>query len=361
MITTERVLLATTVDPDAQLTVAGALALELPDTVVVRYAAPGPDRAGLRRTVSDAAGLVYDDLVELDHDCVSCTVRGDLAGTVRTLADRRRWRHVVVCPPATSTPEPLVAALSAELADQPGAPALGPVLGFVAHATAADDLLGDDLLDERGLALAPTDRRSVGEALLAQLDGADLIVGLDEPARAAGDLLDHVTDPRSGRIDHWSDLSAAVLAEHDHDPRRARRRRDLMAVRPSGAADTAHAWTLDLTSDRPLAPEPLLEHLDALGGGRLIGRGHFWLASRPTQACAWEGAGGQVGVGRLGSWRDTAPGTRIVVSGDDPADRSRVREAFSLIVRRSRGATARWRDDGLDPWLGPIDRVLRTA
>lgn len=361
MIPTERILLATTIDPAAQLTVAGSLAFELPDTVVVRYAAPDAERTGIHRVVSAADGVVYDDLIALDHDCVSCTVRGDLVATVQAVIERGRWRHVVVLPPATAGPDVLVAELASSLLDGRSSLRLGPVIGFVEHGTLVDDLLGDDLLDDRGLALAPTDRRSVGEALLGQLDVADLVVGLDDPVPTATGLLDHVADPRTRRIGHWSELTATLIAAHDHDRHRARRRRDLLAVRPSGADDSAAAWTLDLTSDRPLAPEPLLEQLDAFGGGRLCSRGHFWLASRPTQACAWEGAGGQVAIGRIRGWGDTSPGTRIVVSGTAPEDRTRVRDAFEQIVAGSRGATARWRDDGLDAWLGPIERVVRSA
>ena len=53
------------------------------------------------------------------------------------------------------------------------------------------------------------------------------------------------------------------------------RRVDPTTVQPSGAADHAGVWTLDLPSPLPLHPKRLAEHLEQLGTGRLRGRGHF--------------------------------------------------------------------------------------
>ena len=45
-------------------------------------------------------------------------------------------------------------------------------------------------------------------------------------------------------------------------------------------------------------------------------RGCFWLPTRPTEICGWEGAGGQVSIGPVGFWSAReARLTRLVLTG----------------------------------------------
>ena len=111
---------------------------------------------------------------------------------------------------------------------------LAPVVALVGLDGLEHDLLSDHLLDERGLALEPSDRRSVGESLAAQLEYAD-VVGL-------------------------------LASRHDYDQGQARVHP--MNV-PAGAPESGpDVWTLNLSTLRPLDPELLLQRIGDLGRGR---------------------------------------------------------------------------------------------
>jgi G3E family GTPase len=119
--------------------------------------------------------------------------------------------------------------------------------------------------------------------------------------------------------------------------------------------DADGVWTLDLRSWRPLHPERLRHRIGDLGGGARRSRGRFWLPTRPSTTCCWDGAGGQLSIGSVGPWLGNQPSTRLVVTGiDDP---SRVEAAFDEVLlsdaELAKGLS-RWQgtDDGFDPWLG---------
>lgn len=233
---------------------------------------------------------------------------------------------------------------------------LDGVVSLVAEDAFLTDLLDDDLLAERGLALGAVDRRAVGEALASQVEYADVVVTMTEGDARSRALLHHVIAPTTQIHLGWHHLSVADLVQVHHDLDQARRRVDPLAVRPTGAPEHEGVWTLDLRSPRPLHPTRLAERIEDLGIGRLRGRGHFWLPTRPDTVCAWDGVEGQVSIGTVDRWARRRRQTRLVVTGVDPVDRRRVAEAFSAIVmdQGEYAARTRWMelDDGLDAWLG---------
>ena len=95
--------------------------------------------------------------------------------------------------PVTADPVPVTAALTGGDADLPVV--VHGVLTVVGAATLCEDLLGDDLLAERGRALTEEDERSVGEALAAQLDAADTVLTDAAPTTGVQTLLLHVCGP----------------------------------------------------------------------------------------------------------------------------------------------------------------------
>ena len=105
--------------------------------------------------------------------------------------------------------------------------------------------------------------------------------------------------------------------------------------------------------------------VEVLGGGHRRTRGCFWLPTRPTQVCQWEGAGGMLSIGTFDDWYDMRPHTRIVVVGTDEG-----REELETALRSClltddeiERHGLRWRvpGDGLEPWLGPVDGVSEVA
>ena len=349
------VLLLTATDPRLYDDAAAGTMVDLPRAVCLAYQRDGG--GALRRRVSDWSGPLYDELVADSSACVSCAVRADLPEAVQFLASQERWSCVVAVAPATVAPQPLAQALQQAI-DDGSAPdvVLAPVVAFVAIDELEHDLLGDDLLDERGLALSATDRRSVGESLVAQIEYADVVVAMGEPGSPRPlSLLRAVCAESTAVHAGWSTLDVFALVGSQHDQDAARTRVHPMNVPPVRGTEDPDVWTLDLASPRPLDPELLLQRIDELGTGQIRARGYFWLASRPEVACVWDASGGQLSIGVYGGWEGRMPATRLVVTGTQEADRDRIAAAFPDVCLTEPGQVGRsWRDgqDGFEPWLG---------
>ena len=132
-------------------------------------------------------------------------------------------------------------------------------------------------------------------------------------------------------------------------------RTDPLSIPPHAARTDPDVWTLDLTSSRPFHPDRLHERIEDLGRGAFRARGHFWLPTRPDAVCVWDGGGGQLSIGRSGSWHSRRPSSRLVVTGIHVADRTRVADAFAdvLLTDAETIAGHSWvgRSDGFEPWL----------
>jgi G3E family GTPase len=351
------IIILSAMDRVARESAAVGLLLDLPDVAVVTHDLVGGTGGEVRRVITDRTGRLVDDTMFLEHACLNCTVRENVVPTLQMVLARGGWRTLVLALPLAAAPGPVAYAISTAIAagTLPDARLAG-VVSLVEEDTFVTDLLDDDLLAERGLALGAVDRRAVGEALASQVEYADVVVTVTEGDARSRTLLQHVVAPTTQLHLGWHQLPVADLVKVHHDLDQARRRVDPLTVQPTGATDHEGVWTVDLRSARPLHPERLAERIEDLGVGRLRGRGHFWLPTRPDMVCAWDGAGGQVSIGTVARWARRRRQTRLVVTGVDPADRRRVAEAFTAIVmdQEEYAARARWTgiDDGLDAWLG---------
>lgn len=346
------------VDPVARQSAAATVLLDLPDAVQLSYDLVA-DRPALHRVVADRHGTVESEVVDLDHGCLGCTLRHDVLATLARLEEVGRWRTVVLALPLATPPEPVAAAIDTAIRDgRLIGVGLAPVVAAVDGEAVVRDILGDDLLDERGLAHGPRDRRSVGEAVCAQVEYADAVLAVGHADRQSLGLLRHLLAPSAVLASpHRVDVADLITRRHDLDL--ARTRTD--PLRPIGRPrpDADGVWTLVLQSARPFEPHRLMARLEDLGTGSIRARGHFWLPSRPGLACVWDGSGGQLSVGIHGPWRDRMPGTALKITGIDQTERKRIRNAFATILMTDRelGDLDRWRgvDDGFDPWLGATD------
>lgn len=344
-----------------------SLLMGLPGALLLRYELT-PDEEGeggrVRRIASDDSGIVEDDTISLDHACLSCTAREDIVPTLRRLAEQGRWQAIVLSLPLAAAPEPVVWQIQ-DAARHAGLPVrLTPVLSIVDSATLLEDAFGDELLDDRGLAIGGRDPRSVAEALGEQMDYADLVCLLDEPAGFEASVVHHLVQPTERLIPVLSEINAMGLLHADHDMKAAKRRLD--PVRVPDAACAAHdsvdhgLWSLELVSDRPFHPERLIQEIELLGGGPLRIRGCFHLPTRPRAICAFHAAGGQIAIGGAGLWGHRPPQTRLVIQGCDPQDRGRVQRAFNdlLLTDFEIRSAHQWIgvDDQLDDFLGAESR-----
>ncbi|MDO4783973.1 MAG: GTP-binding protein [Propionibacteriaceae bacterium] len=335
--------------------VADSLAADLPDSVVVRHTMSHDDGAGgtFVRSLYSLTGLVEATASESTACCVSCSVREDAVETVARLCDGP-WQNIVVSLPPTVAPGAFVSHLAAEIADGRIEASLAAVIAAVEPDSLESDLLDDRLLREHGLALGDNDGRSVGEALSAIIDYADIVATPDLPRGPELELLRH-TAPSSTRL--WlgmEEFDAAAAAALHHDIEAAEQRLDPLTVDCRHVNESGTAWTIELASSRPFHPQRLLDQIELLGGGRIRARGCFWVPTRPGQICGWYGAGGQLYIGVTGEWGTRSPRTRLLITGVDHADRDRVSRAFAdcLLTGHEAHLTEWPTTDGLEPWLG---------
>ncbi|MGQ0845307.1 MAG: GTP-binding protein [Sporichthyaceae bacterium] len=334
------------VDPVLRDTATAALVCDLPYAVVLRYDLDVEAQL-LRRVVATSSELLSTGEIPLGH-CLTCSVREDLHATIVDLY-RSGPPQLVVAPPLSMDP----VAIAHAVATAPGPAALASCLVALDPADLAGDLLGEDLLVERGLGFGERDRRSVGEAMARQIETADLLALATLPEARAASLLDHLVGHVPSRTPLHT-MNADVFdrrrpADFPHTG-------DLRTAAPTGAPDSRDAWTLDLHSWRPLHPERLRDCAGYLAGPGVRARGYFWLPTRPGAQCAWDAAGGQLAIGDLDRWAGP-PSTRIVVTGVD-RDREEIVTAFAAALMDDAelaGGLRRWRDveDGMDEWLGP--------
>ena len=339
------VAVVTALDEVLRDSLVASLLLDAPGLVSLRYEV-AEDSSALRRIVVAADGVLEDALVDLAHPCVSCAMREDAVPALARLADRPEVRGILLAPPLSADPSIVVGTLRAH----EGSWHLASALAAASADRAAEDLLGDDTLAERDLRWADGDARSVGEALAAQLEYSDLLVLEGGEDCAGAELVEHLRAPEQRVVRDPFALSAREVLGGRHDHAAGLRRRDARCVEPYGGPTVHGTWTLDLHSVRPLHPQRLLENIEELGGGRLRGRGRFWVPDRPESICQWDGAGGQVSIGAVWRTGRELPTTHLVVTGQDPADLPRVRDAFARCLLTE----AEWAE-GLAPWLGAED------
>lgn len=363
------VVVLATVDPVVRDLSQFSLVSDLPETGVLRHDLD-PTAGTLRRVVSDGgpgldgSGVIDDHTMPLAHTCMGCAIREDLLPSLAGMAASGRWKRLLVVLPVAAELVPVVSALD----DPETASELDVTLYATVAAGDADqvrhDLMGDELLADRGLALALDDRRSVGEALAAQVEYADLVLasGTDTVGLT---LLDHLRGVRSARTDLFTTRAGQVFLPR-HDARLAAARVDPRLVVPADAADSSGVddhgvWTIDLHTRRPLHPERFRDQMEELVGQDTRSRGRFQLATRPRTVGVWDGVGGQLSIGDAGGWEHCSPSTRMVFTGHAEAGGERTRQqlrrafaAMQLDDREMSRGPAYWKsvDDGLDPWLG---------
>lgn len=322
------VVLVAGVSTTPMVSAAIALQWDLPSVVAVQHAID-PAREVLVRTVSDITGLIERVEIDVEHACTSCAIREDIVPTLERLAASGTWETIVAQLPVTAEPMQVCRVVEGMPGVAPHVRIAGVVVALDA-ATLVDDLVGDDLVAERGLSLVKALARP-GAIVSEGTTGVD-------PAALARGIHNHP------EAEDW--VSPVCLTP---------------VVEP-GAPDV---WTLDFRSDRPFHPQRLRERVEVLGGGHRRTRGCFWLPTRPTQVCQWEGAGGMLSIGTFDDWYDMRPHTRIVVVGTDEGRDTLEAALRSCLLTDDEIEKhgLRWRvpGDGLEPWLGPVDGVSEVA
>lgn len=306
--------------PDATEAVARILLVADPSLVLIRHDLSAV-RAGLvRRTVRTAADVLEDEVVELAHGCVSCTLREDVVPALVRVARRRPGCGILLVLPPAVEPEAVASACAACSVD--GA-AVTDTIRFDSYVTVVeadgilDDLASTDDLRHRDLHASDTDHRPVADVVISQIEYADTIVTWSSPrhdpldAARLNTLLSHLApwavQLRVGdqtTVD-CTELAARLRNTGRHDPLTPAMVTRAMEGFPIGVhePDGEHGiGSVLFESRRPFHPERLHDALGELTGAALRGRGQLWIASQPDTALGWESAGGGVSLGSLGWW-----------------------------------------------------------
>lgn len=353
------VILISGIEDEPMAAAAIALQWDLPRAVSVRHVVD-PDRDVLWRIVSDATGVVERLEIDVEHACVSCAIREDVVPTLDRLGADGRWETIIAQLPVTAEAVQVCRVIGWAPHEVPHV-RIAASLVALSSETLLDDLLGDDLINERDIPVRGDDSRGVAEVACAMVEYADVIAVGDELDDEEREVLAALARPGVPVVESFSQVDARPLEVGVHDHRRneawvAEVRRDAL---PDQRLDAA--WVLDFESDRPFHPDRLRDAIALLGGGPRRSRGCFWLPSRPGQVCVWDGAGGQLSVGSTETWGNSRPLTRITVVGIDDG-RDELEQAFASCVlsdaeMRERGPYWEVTRDGFESWLGQIRRA----
>lgn len=256
-------------------------------------------------------------VLELQHACVSCTLREDLLPLLMRLGRDRTLRRIVVLVDPTVEPESVSEAL--RRVTPPGEQGsvlevvdLRAVVAVIDSREWLRTAVTDTTLAERGLALSPDDRRSIAQISIGQVEFADLVLlsGLCSQSweRLRLEAVLARLAPRARRAALSESATAAeVGALLDDLPSTARRGRSddpdeaVLRGQPPLESDAGVAL-LHVEERRPFHPERLREAFDVLVNGTVRVRGRLWVATRPEVALWVESAGGRLGIGVVGRW-----------------------------------------------------------
>jgi G3E family GTPase len=341
-------------EPMAAATV--GLQWDLPQAAVVRHEVDEA-REVLIRTVSDPRGVIERVVISVEHACVSCAIREDVVPTLERLAASGQWRSLIAQLPVTADATQVCRVIGYYPKHAPSIRVAAAIVALDGGAVTTD-LTSDDLLAERELPVREDDARGVAETAAAMVEYADVVIAVGGTDAAGRGLIGNLARPGTVLTDSASTLDAGALVagihshEHSEDWVQVVRR----AALPANPDPST--WVIDFASERPFHPGRLQERIEQLGRGGHRSRGCFWLPSRPTQVCQWDGAGGMVSIGADDSWDDSDPLTRIVIVGVGEG-RDGVAEAFGSCLLTDAELAERGRfwevdSDGLEPWLGPI-------
>jgi G3E family GTPase len=304
--------------------------------------------------VFDASGPIDAGEFTVGDDCGACQLIESLLPLLGALIARGHWRHVVLAAPPAMEARPLASALVATMPEIE----VDTVTCVVDAVLLVEQLSGDELLAERGLALGPPDRRNVAELTARQIEYADVCV-LANAYRSASperlhNLLAHL-NPRTTVVDaDPAGVPTGVVARTElFDFAAAEAWAGELAaedrLQPSGEGVTTVLWR----STRPLHPSRLNDALEDIVNGVVRSRGVVWLANRPTQRVRWESAGYSASLGMLGEWSDTqhlAECTLVATGvGLDPVRLQSVLDA--CLLTESELATLDWQSLD-DPFAG---------
>lgn len=345
----------TGVDPVAMQSAMSSLVWDLPGVVAIRHVIE-PITQELSRFVSSVDGSIETAVIDLQHACVGCAIREDILPTILRLAQEPQWEAIVACLPVSAEADHLSAAISRDPIVSRHV-RLTSVIAAIPGDHAYNHLMDNQWLGDSGLQTGPGDPRSVGEAVCAQVEYADVIVSDGPLLEVDRDFVAALTRPKSQVVVGAENLDVSALLEGRHRSKEAYAWRSPRSDFRLPSLGDSRAWRIDLSSPRPFHPDRLMDDISLLGGP-YRSRGCFWVPTRPKMANTWDGVAGQVTIGQHSSWHLHEPITRLILTGVGcrPPE---VHDVFAHLLLSSSEMKLdpnSWLqpEDGLEPWLGDI-------
>lgn len=283
------------------------------DRVASVYADPSPASRGyVLVRMHDTVGMTRARLVELDHDCASCTLRAATVAALTHLAGTGDYDALVLQLHPGIEPDAALRGLIAELPSG--------VAHADSHATVVPGdwlavLAGDSGLRDHDAAVSDDDDRFAATLLSAGIETATTIVlrpsGTDvAEERAVLDLLAPaaVRLRLSSVLDVPEDdlLATGRLDARRLDPLAAYGIRDPRR----GLGRTESLTLVRWQATRPLHPLRLHQALDQLADGVIRSSGRLYVADQPDSVVGWDSAGASLLLGPIAPCHDS-PSKRV--------------------------------------------------
>lgn len=259
-----------------------------------------------------------EQLVEMTNGCICCTLREDLLREVAQLARSGRFEYLLI--ESTGISEPLPVAETFTFRDDEGhsledIAQLDTMVTVVDASTFCRDFHSEDDLVDRQLGLDETDRRTIVDLIVDQVEFADVLllnkcdlVSEEELRRAEGLLRKLNSRAKLVRIEYGKIDSHEILNTQRFDFEAAAEHRDWLAT-PRGAelseVDEYGIESFIYRARRPFHPERLFSMIEAEEAalpGILRSKGFLWLASRHDFAYEWAQAGVSLQLRPAGLW-----------------------------------------------------------
>ena len=336
--------IVTSLDALSRNSAASSLAQAFPGTPVVLHDLL--DDGLVTRRIHRDERLVERGSSVLEHGCLSCTVRLDLAPTLLRLAATGATRAIVGLPPGTTAQN----AIDGLNTIAPRAFAVDTV-ALAARPDDVDDQLWDHhTLFESGYTAVPEDDRTPGEFLIGEFLFADTVLVAtsnllppDPDSLARGIQLINEIAPHARIVPSFTTVSITDLGTYDDAAARSRSLPGTVLTPPrspsvppmpeqrnvpgtSPTAPPAVFRTFEHRIDRPLHPERFRTALGAISEGCCFVRGSVWIAGMSDIRIAVHGVGPRIALANGGTWSDDphhrrwCRGTHIALTGDDIDD-----------------------------------------
>ncbi|MFS2150321.1 CobW family GTP-binding protein [Rhizobium sp. Rhizsp42] len=263
-----------------------------------------------------------ETLVELSNGCICCTLRDDLLTEVRRLAAEGRFDYLLI--EGTGIAEPLPIAATFSFRDENGAALcdiarLDTMVSVVDAANLLADFSSTDFLSDRGEVRDDEDNRSLIDLLVDQIEFADVIVinKISEVDAATRLMIRQIVaslnpDARVVETD-FGDLPLGSILDTRLFSEAKSARHPLWHKELYGWGDHVPETeeygisSFVYRARRPFDPVKLERFLAMEWPGLIRAKGHFWLATRPSEIGQLSIAGVQRQITARGYWWATVP------------------------------------------------------